>query len=285
MPPYRCRWDPPSTAPKTSTFASLERLPQPLRSARPGQQAGEGRLRGSRTRGTLRDQRRDQAVPTSGVETRLGQEGSPLLAGVWAASHAFVAAPGPRAGLAVGRAQSAVVLQSGSGEYTGFVPDMQRRVLMNLIVVAVCAVPALVVLGGYAFYSSGATGDEVKELQSGAFWIDRRFGLGDKDNDRELVQGLKGDAYYLISTPDGIKDFAINATCTHLGCVVPWVRSANKFCCPCHGSQYDENGKVVRGPAPLSLALAHTSVLDSGDIAVSPWPEQDFRTGLDPWWS
>ena len=99
------------------------------------------------------------------------------------------------------------------------------------------------------------------------------------------MQGLKGDAYYLISTPDGIKDFAINATCTHLGCVVPWVRSANKFCCPCHGSQYDENGKVVRGPAPLSLALAHTSVLENGDIAVSPWPEQDFRTGLDPWWS
>ena len=97
------------------------------------------------------------------------------------------------------------------------------------------------------------------------------------------MQGLKGDAYYLISTPDGIKDFAINATCTHLGCVVPWVRSANKFCCPCHGSQYDENGKVVRGPAPLSLALAHTSVLENGDIAVSPWPEQDFRTGLDPW--
>jgi len=106
---------------------------------------------------------------------------------------------------------------------------------------------------------------------------------GHKDNDRELVQGIKGDPYYLITTPDGIKDFAINAVCTHLGCVVPWNKAANKYCCPCHGSQYDENGKVVRGPAPLSLALGHTSIVD-GNIAVSQWPETDFRTGLAPWW-
>ena len=36
----------------------------------------------------------------------------------------------------------------------------------------------------------------------------------------------------------------VNAVCTHLGCVVPWNKAANKFMCPCHGSQYDKNGKV-----------------------------------------
>jgi len=105
-----------------------------------------------------------------------------------------------------------------------------------------------------------------------------------KNDDRELVQGLKGEPHYLISTADGIKDFALLAICTHLGCVVPWSKAANKFCCPCHGSQYDTNGKKVRGPAPLSLALAHTSVSGDGKIQVSPWKEQDFRTGLNPWW-
>lgn len=104
-----------------------------------------------------------------------------------------------------------------------------------------------------------------------------------KDNDRELVQGLKGEPYYLISTETGIKDFALLSVCTHLGCVVPWDKAKNKFCCPCHGSQYDENGKVVRGPAPLSLALAHTSTL-KGNLALVPWTEQDFRTETDPWW-
>ena len=35
------------------------------------------------------------------------------------------------------------------------------------------------------------------------------------------------------------------------GCVVPWSETDNKFKCPCHGSQYNFQGKVVRGPAPL----------------------------------
>jgi len=28
-------------------------------------------------------------------------------------------------------------------------------------------------------------------------------------------------------------------------------QAENKFKCPCHGSQYNAQGKVIRGPAPL----------------------------------
>ena len=105
-----------------------------------------------------------------------------------------------------------------------------------------------------------------------------------KPGDYSLVQGLKGDATYLIVDENGVKDFGVNAVCTHLGCVVPWNKAANKFMCPCHGSQYDPNGKVVRGPAPLSLALAHINTDDKGLLNFTPWTEEDFRTGLKPWW-
>jgi cytochrome b6-f complex iron-sulfur subunit len=101
---------------------------------------------------------------------------------------------------------------------------------------------------------------------------------------RSLVQGLKGDAHYLIVKQDGtLEDYAINAVCTHLGCVVPWNRAANKYMCPCHGSQYDPTGKVIRGPAPLSLALAHVEQPD-GKVVLTPWTETDFRTDTKPWW-
>jgi cytochrome b6-f complex iron-sulfur subunit len=104
--------------------------------------------------------------------------------------------------------------------------------------------------------------------------------------DYSLTQGLKGDATYLMVSQDGnIRDFGLNAVCTHLGCVVPWNKAENKFKCPCHGSQYNADGKVIRGPAPLSLALAHVVIDDSDTVVFSKWTEQDFRTGLEPWWS
>lgn len=103
-------------------------------------------------------------------------------------------------------------------------------------------------------------------------------------NDRSLTQGLKGDATYLIVTDKlEIEKYGLNAVCTHLGCVVPWNRAENQFQCPCHGSRYDATGKKVRGPAPLSLALAHAEVNDDV-VFFTPWTETDFRTGLQPWW-
>ncbi|CAJ1370588.1 unnamed protein product [Effrenium voratum] len=179
-------------------------------------------------------------------------------------------------------------VQMQAGEYTGFVPDMQRRQLMNFVLVTTAGIPVLVALGCYLWYfvppvASGGGGAQLCGDLDGNPVTLESWVKGHKDNDRELVQGLKGEPYYLISTPDNIKDFALLSVCTHLGCVVPWSKAANKFCCPCHGSQYDENGKVVRGPAPLSLALAHTTTV-KGNLALSPWTEQDFRTNVDPWW-
>jgi cytochrome b6-f complex iron-sulfur subunit len=49
-------------------------------------------------------------------------------------------------------------------------------------------------------------------------WLPAHKGEGN----RALVQGLKGDATYLVTEGDGIRDYGINAVCTHLGCVVPW---------------------------------------------------------------
>jgi ubiquinol-cytochrome c reductase iron-sulfur subunit len=45
--------------------------------------------------------------------------------------------------------------------------------------------------------------------------------------------------------------------CTHLGCI-PLARqgSVNGFFCPCHGSQYDTAGRVLKSmPAPANLPL------------------------------
>lgn len=108
-----------------------------------------------------------------------------------------------------------------------------------------------------------------------------------RPNSRELVQGLRGDATYLIVNEDktDLEFYALNAVCTHLGCVVPWNNAENKFKCPCHGSQYSPTGAVVRGPAPLPLALERCEENEAGNVVLKSWKETDFRTGGAPWWN
>lgn len=167
---------------------------------------------------------------------------------------------------------------------------MGRRQFMNLLTFGAVTGTALGALYPVVKYfippSSGGTGGGVtakdalgNDIQVSEFLDTHNVG------DRMLSQGLKGDPTYLIVDADKtLESYGLNAVCTHLGCVVPWNGGENKFICPCHGSQYDNTGKVVRGPAPLSLALVHAEVSDD-KVVFTPWTETDFRTGEDPWWS
>ncbi|MEH2256308.1 Rieske 2Fe-2S domain-containing protein [Nostoc sp.] len=62
-----------------------------------------------------------------------------------------------------------------------------------------------------------------------------------------LVKGLPDRSidYLIIQVGPQIAEYAIKPICTHLGCIVKWDFEKNHFICPCHGSQYDSQGRVV----------------------------------------
>lgn len=67
------------------------------------------------------------------------------------------------------------------------------------------------------------------------------------------------------STASGIA--AMSLVCTHLGCVVREENSGG-FACPCHGSKFDKNGKVLGGPAPRPLPWFRINKAADGALVV-----------------
>jgi len=58
---------------------------------------------------------------------------------------------------------------------------------------------------------------------------------------------------------------AFSMSCTHQGCLTTLV-NGNRFDCPCHFSQFDVNGMVIRGPATDPLTEFPTSYDAATDI-------------------
>jgi len=57
---------------------------------------------------------------------------------------------------------------------------------------------------------------------------------------------------WVVKQSDG-KITAFAPQCTHLACAYHWEAAQSKFVCPCHGSVFSIDGKVLEGPAPRPL--------------------------------
>jgi menaquinol-cytochrome c reductase iron-sulfur subunit len=81
--------------------------------------------------------------------------------------------------------------------------------------------------------------------------------------DRNRVDGwrkvMEKSSAWVVRTEDH-NVIAYKPACTHLACAYHWENKANKFVCPCHGSEFSIEGKVLAGPAPRPLDRFLTKV-------------------------
>ena len=69
---------------------------------------------------------------------------------------------------------------------------------------------------------------------------------------------------FVFRDHEGIR--AVSAICTHLGCIIE--KSEEGFRCPCHGSCYDPEGRVVSGAAVQDLPWYEMHREPDGQIVV-----------------
>lgn len=61
-------------------------------------------------------------------------------------------------------------------------------------------------------------------------------------------------------TSDGINFQVLDGRCTHLGCIVKWKQSENRFACPCHQGFFTREGEVISGPPPKPLRMLDAQI-------------------------
>lgn len=133
--------------------------------------------------------------------------------------------------------------------------EISRRDFLGLASLWAAILPALTMIGG-AFRM---VKPDVRYEESARFKIGtiENFPVG-------TVKKLEDKKVFIFSNDDGLH--AVSSICQHLGCIVNQVEWG--FLCPCHGSRYNENGKVIGGPAPRSLPWLEISQEIDGSIVV-----------------
>ena len=71
---------------------------------------------------------------------------------------------------------------------------------------------------------------------------------------------------FVVNGPQGF--YALQATCTHLGCLTAWKPELGIIACPCHGSKFKRDGAKIEGPAPKPLPWLRMWLSDEGDLMV-----------------
>ena len=145
-------------------------------------------------------------------------------------------------------------------------PDsLSRRVFLEG-----CAATLGVTLVGCSS-PSGDSGKTQALAQGNGFVIKEATQVGILENGQALSFEFPEQVAGLLFRTKAGQLGAVNAVCTHAGCIVNWsAQDADKaFGCPCHGSVFTIDGKVAQGPANQPLARYNVK-LQNGDALLTP---------------
>jgi Rieske Fe-S protein len=135
-------------------------------------------------------------------------------------------------------------------------PDLSRRDFLKLARDGLLALSGLLGLGGLIRFLAYQTEPPTRT----------EFDLGPaSDYPAGTHKVIPEVPAFLIHDANGFN--ALSLVCTHLGCTVE--EKAEGFSCPCHGSRFDPQGEVARGPANKPLRNLHVETTVDGHLHLS----------------
>jgi len=121
----------------------------------------------------------------------------------------------------------------------------RRDFLENLVKISALGILAGCASGGLPLVI-GREGDEEIRLR-----LSETPALNLPNGAISLATAEQGELNIVVLKIAENEFIALSSICTHLGCRVRKARDG--FDCPCHGSRYDLNGRVINGPAAKPL--------------------------------
>ncbi|MFN6461173.1 MAG: ubiquinol-cytochrome c reductase iron-sulfur subunit [Nostoc sp. DedVER02] len=136
---------------------------------------------------------------------------------------------------------------------------MKRRDFINWVGLGLIASSLPVAIAACSSQTTSATGD----------WQTVGTSADLDKTGQLLAKNSPAGPVLVVGTSKSASLTAVNPTCTHAGCTVAWKAEAKKFACPCHGSEYGVDGKVLKGPATEALKT-YTAKIESNSVQVKP---------------
>ncbi|WP_313260673.1 FAD-dependent oxidoreductase [Sphingobacterium sp.] len=92
----------------------------------------------------------------------------------------------------------------------------------------------------------------LKDLLVDKIWMERVRSLADIGSGQAKVVKHQGNSYAIFAEQNG-KLHVLRSTCPHANCEVRWNNAELSWDCPCHGSRFNVNGKILNGPSTTPL--------------------------------
>ena len=145
---------------------------------------------------------------------------------------------------------------------------------LSALVTMALAVPFVGTIIGPSFRAKKVKWVKVGDIKSLPLDQPANLKFSYKTEDAYLRETVTHSVWVMKHSSSDI--MAFSPVCPHLGCHYDWHPEQKEFICPCHGSVFSIDGKVLGGPAPRSLDTLPTKS-EGGELFVE-W--ETFKVGI-----